>query len=131
MNILAICRNCSQEIAWPKPYRTGNKPINKDGTAHNCLEGGKDNDPTQQQFNPDQPQVAQTQQSTIHESNSKSMSKLDVKFEEIDKLDQMLFDVSINRLEAIKKQFGIDMVPINEALIFVESWSRTLAQTLK
>ena len=125
---MPICRNCSQDIDWPKPYMKGNKPINKDGTSHNCLTGGQNHNPAQQQFNPDQPQMGQQ---AYQQQNTPPMSRIDVKFEEIDKLDQMLFDVSVKRLEAIKQQFKIDMVPIGEALIFVESWSRTLAQTLK
>ncbi len=35
-------KGCNKTIQWPLPYKAGNKPVNMDGTAHNCLEGGPD-----------------------------------------------------------------------------------------
>jgi len=61
------------------------------------------------------------------------MSKLDVRFEEIDKLDKMLAEVSTKRLHAIVAELKIDtsILEPSQALIFVESWARTLAQALR
>ena len=35
-------KGCNKTIQWPLPYKAGNKPVNMDGTPHNCLEGGPD-----------------------------------------------------------------------------------------
>ena len=38
-----ICdKGCHKQITWPEPYQTGNKPVNMDGSPHNCLVGGPD-----------------------------------------------------------------------------------------
>jgi len=30
------CNNCGKEIKWPEPYKTGNLPLNLDGSEHRC-----------------------------------------------------------------------------------------------
>lgn len=35
-------KGCNKTIQWPLPYKAGNKPVNLDGSPHNCLEGGPD-----------------------------------------------------------------------------------------
>ncbi len=35
-------KGCNKTIQWPEPYKAGNKPVNTDGTPHNCLPGGPD-----------------------------------------------------------------------------------------
>jgi len=119
---MANCNRCSQKIVWPQPYQKGNKPLNENGTMHNCLPGGEDHQMGQQPI-PD-PQLP--------DRAVGSLSKVDVRFQEIDKLDQMLFKVSTDRLKAVAKELKIeDVIDPNNALVFVESWARTLAQALR
>jgi len=33
---MAKCKYCNDEIQWKQPYETGDKPINMDGSNHNC-----------------------------------------------------------------------------------------------
>lgn len=35
-------KGCQKTIQWPVPWQAGNKPVNLDGTPHNCLPGGPD-----------------------------------------------------------------------------------------
>jgi len=35
-------KGCQKTIQWPEPYQAGNKPVNLDGSPHNCLPGGPD-----------------------------------------------------------------------------------------
>jgi len=35
-------KGCNKTIQWPVPWQAGNKPVNMDGTPHNCLPGGPD-----------------------------------------------------------------------------------------
>jgi hypothetical protein len=30
------CRKCKAELKWPQPYNKGDRPVNQDGTAHDC-----------------------------------------------------------------------------------------------
>lgn len=30
------CKNCGAEIQWKQPYTQGDKPLNMDGTVHDC-----------------------------------------------------------------------------------------------
>ena len=132
---MAICKNCSQSLIWAKPYQKGNKPLNPDGTPHNCLPGGENHHPAQQTFNPqvnatNSPQ--QTQQQLPQQP--REMSRIEGKFQEIDYLDEMLYTVAIKRLDTICKELNIEDITKldhNQALVFLESWARTLAQTLK
>lgn len=62
------------------------------------------------------------------------MSKIETRFQEVDVLDEMLYGVAIRRLDAICKELNIEDITKlepSQALIFLESWARTLAQTLK
>jgi hypothetical protein len=33
---MAKCKYCDDEIQWKQPYETGDKPMNMDGSNHNC-----------------------------------------------------------------------------------------------
>lgn len=132
---MAICKNCSQTLVWAKPYQKGNKPLNPDGTPHNCLPGGEDHHPAQQTFNPQVDTSNNPQQTQLQPQNPvREMSKIESKFQEVDVLDEMLYGVAIRRLDAICKELNIEDITKldpSQALIFLESWARTLAQTLK
>ena len=30
------CRKCNIELTWPQPYEAGARPVNADGTNHDC-----------------------------------------------------------------------------------------------
>jgi len=67
-------------------------------------------------------------------SNVREMSRIEQKFQEIDYLDDMLAKVAIKRFDAVCKELKIeDITKLDpkDSLVFVESWARTLAQTLK
>lgn len=105
--------------------------MNPDGTAYNCLLGGQDHNPAQQGFNP---QVNTAPQQTQLKSQPREMSKVESRFQEVDVLDEMLYGVAIRRLDVICKELNIeDITKLGPelALIFLESWARTLAQSLK
>jgi len=30
------CNNCDAEVKWPVPFKQGDRPLNQDGTQHDC-----------------------------------------------------------------------------------------------
>ena len=36
MKTLPICRGCSKELVWKQPYKKGDRPLEKDGSKHDC-----------------------------------------------------------------------------------------------
>ena len=36
MRILPTCRGCSKELVWKQPYKKGDRPMEKDGSKHDC-----------------------------------------------------------------------------------------------
>jgi len=58
-------KGCHTEITWPDPYHTGNKPVNLDGSRHNCLPGGPDHVAGQVADAPPQAPPEETTQETL------------------------------------------------------------------
>jgi len=63
-----VCdKGCHKTITWPEPYQAGNKPVNLDGSRHNCLPGGEDHVPGQVADAPPQAPPEETTQEKIDE----------------------------------------------------------------
>ena len=64
-----VCdKGCHKTITWPEPYQAGNKPVNMDGSRHNCLPGGPDHIAGQVADAPPQAPPEETTQEKIVES---------------------------------------------------------------
>ena len=37
------CRICNKLLIWKKPYKTGDRPVEEDGSIHNCSKWQKEN----------------------------------------------------------------------------------------
>ena len=33
---MPTCRGCDKELIWKQPYKKGDRPVEKDGSQHNC-----------------------------------------------------------------------------------------------
>ena len=33
---LALCKACNKPLTWKQPYKKGDRPVEKDGSVHNC-----------------------------------------------------------------------------------------------
>jgi len=38
------CRTCNKPLIWKQPYKKGDRPVEKDGSIHNCSKLQKEND---------------------------------------------------------------------------------------
>lgn len=36
MKKLALCKACNKPLIWKQPYKKGDRPVEKDGSTHNC-----------------------------------------------------------------------------------------------
>ena len=36
MRKLALCKACNKPLIWKQPYKKGDRPVEKDGSQHNC-----------------------------------------------------------------------------------------------
>ena len=109
------CNNCGLEIKWPDNYQQGQKPVNLDGSTH--VHG-----------------QASGQQSLDKTEEQKNQGTKLEKFKDIDKLDEMLYQTTKTRLQKVMTDFGVpELKPehFQNGLVFIESWSRTLAQALR
>ena len=39
------CRICNKPLIWKQPYKKGDRPVEKDGSIHNCLKEQDKNGP--------------------------------------------------------------------------------------
>jgi len=37
------CRICNKPLIWKQPYKKGDRPVEKDGSTHNCSKWQKEN----------------------------------------------------------------------------------------
>ena len=96
------CKNCPETLHWPDPYVDGGRPLEENGTEHNCP-GLKKNSP------------------------GKSFASAKFPYDRIDDLVEKTELI----LASFKKNREIANLSPNEEAVFFESVFRTISQNFK
>ncbi|MCK5600903.1 hypothetical protein KAR91_03480 [Candidatus Pacearchaeota archaeon] len=137
------CPSCGEEVYCNMKRGSGGYADklqwqNKDGSAHYNYDFSK---PEKERVScnksdgeapapaePAKPEAAKPDVGT------EGLTRIQKKFYDVDELSELLYNSSKVQLQKIMSEFNIptlDKEQFKEALIFIESWSRTLAQTLR